>query len=240
MRGNLQVFALRQHCLGGAGISVRNAEVDKLRQKRQSQRRQSRFPVHLGAGEIGIVRISVCVSALFLAAPSAALQAADICGAVALRDVPAIENPSSILARGEHDTAITQYRVNKKTGLTSFCSHGGYCYPTHVFINGKKVEALRLTNCKIGKRDPYNDPDETFYTIDVDRSKNSTATLRYNDIDNRLLEMGLCSACAANAAELYIYKPNSRCAQLVKKTLEGNPTATEKLKEANTDYCPYR
>jgi hypothetical protein len=59
-------------------------------------------------------------------------QAADICTAVALRDVPAIEDSSSMLKKGQFDTAITQYRVNKRTGETSFCSHGGYCYPIRI------------------------------------------------------------------------------------------------------------
>jgi hypothetical protein len=61
---------------------------------------------------------------------------------------PRSKPPESVLKRGEYDKAITQYRVNKKTGLTSFCSHGGCCYPTHLVENGAKVEALRLTNCK--------------------------------------------------------------------------------------------
>ena len=59
-------------------------------------------------------------------------QAADICTAVALRDVPAIEDSSSMLKKGQFDTAITRYRVNKRTGETSFCSHGGYCYPIRI------------------------------------------------------------------------------------------------------------
>lgn len=181
------------------------------------------------------MKISVGISALFLTA-SAASQAADICEAIALRDVPAIESPTSILTRGEHDTAITQYRVDKKTGVTSFCSHGGYCYPTHVIANGQKVEALRLTNCKIAKRSPYNAPDEITYDVDVIRSKVPAVTLKYDDLDNRLLEMGLCSACAANAASFYIKKPNSACAQLTKKALEGNPIAAEKLREF-PDFC---
>jgi hypothetical protein len=68
------------------------------------------------------------------------------------QDVRAIEAPQAIIKRGEYDGSITQYRVDKKTGETSFCSHGGYCFPTHVMQRGKKIEALRLTNCTIGKR----------------------------------------------------------------------------------------
>ena len=56
---------------------------------------------------------------------------ADLCKAVALRDVAAVEAPNSVLPRGSYDDAVTQYRVNKQTGMTTFCSHGGYCYPTH-------------------------------------------------------------------------------------------------------------
>jgi hypothetical protein len=83
-----------------------------------------------------------CAVLLF---PSAG-SAADICKAIALRDVGALESPASVLERGSYDDAITQYRINKRTGVDSFCSHGGYCYPAHVQINGQKVEALRLVN----------------------------------------------------------------------------------------------
>lgn len=78
--------------------------------------------------------------------PSKHALAVDLCKAIALRDVAAIESPDLVLQRGEYDEAITQYRVNKHNGMTSFCSHGGYCYPTHVRVNGKRIEALRLTN----------------------------------------------------------------------------------------------
>jgi hypothetical protein len=68
--------------------------------------------------------------------PSA--HAADICDAVALRDLAALEDPSSVLKRGEHDGAVSQYRINKKTGEASMCSHGGYCYPATITENGKR------------------------------------------------------------------------------------------------------
>jgi len=70
--------------------------------------------------------VAITISSILFAGSS---HAADVCEAVALRDVPAMEDPTSILSQGEHDPAVTQYRVNKKTGVTSFCSHGGYCYP---------------------------------------------------------------------------------------------------------------
>lgn len=44
----------------------------------------------------------------------------DLCRAIVLKEVPAIENPASMLARGDYDTGITQYRVDKFYGTTSF------------------------------------------------------------------------------------------------------------------------
>jgi hypothetical protein len=175
-------------------------------------------------------------SLILLTAGLAEARAADICKAVALRDVPAIDDPKSILRSGEYDTAITQYRVDKKTGQTSFCSHGGYCYPTHISENGRKVEALRLTNCKVGARDPYDDPDEIIYGVDVIRSSVSAADLKYEDLDNRLLEMGLCSACASNVADYYLRRPDSQCAQLTRRALAGDAKALKELQQP-PDYC---
>jgi hypothetical protein len=161
--------------------------------------------------------------------------AADLCRAIALRDVAAIESPDSVLARGEYDEAITVYSVNKLTGMTYFCSHGGYCYPTHVRIKGKRVEALRLINCKIGTVGTP-DGDEVTYSVDVVRSKNSKDALQFDDLDNRLIELGLCNACAGNVAEMYLKHPSSQCAQLTKQALEGNPEALERL-QSFPDYC---
>ena len=175
----------------------------------------------------------VAIASFVLCGPA---SAADICKAIALRDVPALEAPESILKRGEYDTAITQYRMNKKTGMTSFCSHGGYCYPTHVIENGAKVEVLRLTNCKIGKRDEWDDPEEIFYNVDVLKSALSETEQKIDELDNKLLDLGLCSACASNVAHLYVRQPQSRCAALTRKALGGDAQALETLKQ-NPDYC---
>jgi len=160
---------------------------------------------------------------------------ADLCKAIALRDVLAVEAPGSVLHRGAYDDAVTQYRVSRQTGMTTFCSHGGYCYPTHVHINGKEIKALRLINCKIGERES-EDNDNIFYSVDVDRSKNSANALQLNDLDNKFLAMGLCSACAGNVAIFYMKNPASPCAQLAKRALEGNPAAADKLRSF-PDYC---
>jgi hypothetical protein len=166
------------------------------------------------------------------------ISSADLCKAIALRDVAAVEAPDSVLPRGVYDEAITQYRVNKRTGATTFCSHGGYCYPTHIRLNGQKVEVLRLINCAIGARN-YEDSDEIYYSLEVLRSRNSPAALRYNDLDDKFLELGLCSACADNVTRFYIEKPSSPCARLAKQALEGNAESADRLR-GFPDYCNWK
>ena len=177
---------------------------------------------------------AVALAALISASSNDTLSA-DLCKAVALRDVAAVGSPDYILPRGAYDDAVTQYRVNRLTGMTTFCSHGGSCYPTQVYINGEKVEALRLVNCKVGaKVDEIEN--EIYYDVQVVRSKNSPGALRLEDLDNKFLEMGLCSACAGTAAWVYVNKPTSHCAKLAKSALEGNPVAAEELR-GFPDYC---
>src|SRR5215467_12966699 len=133
------------------------------------------------------MKIVISMSAMFLITGVASSLAADICKAVALRDVPSLDDANSIVfKRGDYDTAITQYRVDKKSGQTSFCSHGGGCYPTHIVENGNRVEVLRLTNCKIGKRDTFDMPDEVIYDVEVIRANISPTELRIDDLENKL------------------------------------------------------
>lgn len=69
--------------------------------------------------------------------------------------------------------------------------------------NGSKVEALRLTNCRVGKQEAFEDPDEIYVRVDVIRSKLSVDELEREDVDNHMLDLGLCTACAGRAAYLY-------------------------------------
>lgn len=165
-----------------------------------------------------------------------AAQAADICEAVAIRDVPALEAATSVLRKGQLDTAVTQYRINKRTGQATLCSHGGYCYPMRVAVGGDLLEALKLTNCKVSDQAPYDDGEDLIYDVEPIRSLVPHEVLRYDDLDNQLLAMGLCSACADNVAQYYLKQPNSRCAVLAKSALEGNPDALATLR-GNPDYC---
>lgn len=107
-------------------------------------------------------------------------------------------------------------------------SHGSYCYWTHIIKNGIRIEALRLTNCKI-----VGD------SVQVIRSKVDSSTLRFNDVDEKLQSFGMCNACSGGATEFYLKKPKSKCGKLVKQALEGNPTAIQLLQE-NPDYCTWK
>ena len=108
---------------------------------------------------------------LALTATTATANATDsICEAVAVHATTENDVFSYALKRGEIIDAITQYNVNKKTGVASLCSHGGGCYP---------AEALRLTNCTINKSKPqFVDEKEVSYGLDLDRSKVPQAVLR--------------------------------------------------------------
>jgi hypothetical protein len=173
--------------------------------------------------------MKILILAFSLIASTAAANATDsICKAVAIQATTKTEAFSYPLKRGDIIDAITQYNINRRSGVTSFCSHGGGCYP---------AEALQLTNCKIDKRKPsYEDEEEISYSLDVIRSKVSPQVLRQNDVELKLLDLGICNACADNAAAFYVKMPASRCANLVRQALEGDPTAVEKLK-STPDYC---
>jgi hypothetical protein len=150
-----------------------------------------------------------------------------ICAAIALRSRGAGEDTYA-LKQGDRIDAITQYNVDKKTVAAKFCSHGGGCYP---------ADALRLTNCSIDKSKPrFSDETELSYGLDVIRSKVPAAVLRQNDLELKLLDLGMCNACADNAAAFYVKMPASRCAALVRQALEGDPSAAKKLREM-PDYC---
>ncbi len=177
--------------------------------------------------DMGKWLLSVTLAALV--GSTAAANATDsICEAVAMKATTKTEDFPYPLKRGETIDAITQYNVNMKTGATSFCSHGGGCYP---------AEALHLTNCKVDKSKPsYEDNEELSYSLKVIRSKVPPNILRQNDVELKLLDLGMCNACADNAAAFYVKMPASRCAELVRRALEGNPIAIKKLLD-DPDYC---
>ena len=86
-----------------------------------------------------------------------------LCDADVLYEVASIENPSSKMEAGTTFDTVTQFWRNKQTGETRFCQHGGYCYPSHVVVSGRKVEAIRLRNCSVGKQGEDDGEDILYY-----------------------------------------------------------------------------
>ena len=167
------------------------------------------------------------------------VNAVDICKAKVLERITPNGSASYVLEPGEVIDGISQYVLDKKSGLEFFCIHGGVCHPRFLKQENKSVEALRLINCKIGAEVWYDDENEITYRVDVVRSRNSSFVLKFDDLENRLLGLGLCNACADNVAQYYIKRPRSRCAILAGRALEGNPDALAALREMPF-YCQWR
>ena len=58
-------------------------------------------------------------------------------------------------------------------------------------------------------------------------------------LEQRLVEMGACSACADNIAQYYSKNSDSRCGKLAQQALDGNSEAINEL-VAFTDYCKWK
>jgi len=175
-----------------------------------------------------MVRGFVLLSLIAYALLTPVYASDSICDGIATRNTIPSEHFSYALRKGEQITAITQYNIDKQTGETSICSHGGGCYP---------AGAIKLTNCKVDRTAPAWEDDETVsYGLTLLRSKVDPARLRENDLELQLIGFGMCSACANNAAVLYMQQPRSKCGKLIKRALEGNPDAKDMLGE-NPDFC---
>jgi hypothetical protein len=166
------------------------------------------------------------------------VEAASLCKAIAVIDVATTLNGTAYtVSAGSYLEPVTTYKVDKGTNDSWFCSHS-LCYLTHLYRKGKKSEALRLINCRIGNVLSDGINDVTYY-LDPIREKNSEDDLRRFDVINRLLDIGLCEVCADNAVNFYLKKPSSDCAKLVRQALEGNPTAIVKLTDSSQNFCQW-
>jgi hypothetical protein len=91
---------------------------------------------------------------------------------------------------------------------------------------------VRLTNCQIGAKSKYGDDDSDMYFVVPVRSKNSSAAMQYDAINNRLLGMDLPPPCAATAALAYTKTPASYLGVLTRRAFAGDPAATKELQSA--------
>jgi hypothetical protein len=171
------------------------------------------------------VKARLIAACVFLLTPISA-EAADSCTATALVNIPEAPMGNSAL-KGEQISAVTQY--TKSDGRWYYCSHGGGCYSAYVTVRGKAVKAIRLNNCTVDFKHPDSSDGDVIYYTQIDRSRTAPLAFRLDDIDNRLLELGLCNACAGTAAYEYVHRPKSPCANLTRQALEGNPVAIRRL-----------
>ena len=133
------------------------------------------------------------------------------CKAVALRNTYYNESPGTLIRKGQIISFTSDYG-------SDLCQHGGWCV---------KRKDLKLLDCD--------------YHLNPIRTKADPTNVRHSDIEDTLLSMGLCSACADNAAAWYIRRPSSSTAKLVRSALEGNPIAKRKLQSGwdNIPNFPY-
>lgn len=86
---------------------------------------------------------------------------------MAAADIPPTIEKGTVIQR------VTQYVVDRKTGLTGFCAHFDTCYRATATVNGKQVKAVRLLNCTIDFKHPSKSEDEVIYGLDLDPRRNS-------------------------------------------------------------------
>ncbi len=158
-------------------------------------------------------------------------MADDVCAIKALHDVASLDDPTTMMQTGGQRDSITVYQVDRKTGVASFCQHGGYCWPETVTIDGHKMPATKLTNCSIDRQHSSSSEDMVSYELLPDRQRIGRQAMRESDVADQLMHLGLCHACAQNDAAFYVHKPASECGKLAKSALEGNPDALAALNE---------
>lgn len=180
------------------------------------------------------------VLGLFSALFPASAQASDIdlCKSIVIRPIallyeeadgiPPAETPPHI-QRGTVIRRVTQYVVDRKTGLTGFCAHFDTCYRATATVNGRQVKAQRLLNCTIDFSHPDRSADEIIYGLAPDPRKNSVRDMRIYRAFDRLLSLGIESESLALAS---VDAPRSRCGRIAGSALAGDKRARAALRKA--------
>src|SRR5271166_1876280 len=71
-----------------------------------------------------------------------------VCEGVALRDAHA-QDLAAVIHQGTRVVGIVRYEADTKTGEDWYCAAGN-CYQAHAVVDGAKVEAIHLANCRVG------------------------------------------------------------------------------------------
>jgi hypothetical protein len=160
-----------------------------------------------------------------------------VCEGVALRDAHA-QDQAAVIHQGAQVVDIVRYEVDTKTGEDWYCAPGN-CYRAHVTVDGAKVEAIHLANCRVGGPQVLQDPKSRIKsdTIELLAAGDVSNALSFREVDMRVSRMGLCASCVDNAVDSYMRDPQSRCGQLVGRALTGDPEAKKTLAKAFPDFC---
>ncbi len=78
-----------------------------------------------------------------------------------------------------------------------------------------------------------------YFEIKVEFEEPSAQSKQIESIRQELTSLGICQACAGNAAMYGVIKPNSECGNLVKNALNGDEDAMRKLEEFPA-FCEWK
>lgn len=189
----------------------------------------------------GLIAIALGFSMVFAAAPASASET-DLCKTMVLRPigllfaeaegVSAAELPPTI-RKGTVIRRVTQYVVDRETGLTGFCAHFGTCYRATATVNARQVKAQRLLNCTIDFKNPDKDEFEIIYGLEPDPRKNSARDMRVYRAFARLLSFGVESETLARTS---VDAPRSRCGRIARRALAGDRRVQAALAKAELHF----
>lgn len=189
----------------------------------------------------GSLAMALGFSTVLAAAPASASEI-DLCRTVVLRPIsllyaeaegmPAAEAPPTI-SRGTVIRRVTQYVVDRKTGLTGYCAHFDTCYRATATVNGRQVKAQRLVNCTINFKNPNKDESEIIYGLEPDSQKNSAHDMRVYRAFDRLLSFGVESE---RLAQTSVDAPHSRCGRIARRAFAGDRRLQADLAQAQLHF----
>ena len=186
-----------------------------------------------------IIALSLCA----IAAPAPAwANDIDLCRTKVLRPIAVMDAEEEGVAPADVEPTIwkgtifrrvTQYRVDRKTGLTGYCVHFGWCYRATATVNGRQVKAQRLLNCTIDFKNPDQDQDEIIYGLEPDPRKNSAHDIRVYKAFDGLLSFGVESE---TLARMSVDAPHSRCGRIARRALTGDHRMQAALAKAELHF----
>lgn len=117
--------------------------------------------------------------------------------------------------------SVVALLINHRTGSRLFCDlRGGECLPE---------ESVRLLNCSVGNAVTQEGVTDVYSTV-LNRAAIPKTELRESELEDELMiRFSICHACAGLPAYVYIHRPESLCARLIRSALEGDSDATARV-----------